>query len=211
MLIDEVRFDADGLVAVAITDANTNELLTIAYANREALERTLRDRTTWLYSRSRKTLWNKGETSGNTQRVLGVRLDCDGDAVQYLVEPAGPACHTGEASCFHRDLLEKDDAESFAAFARAVAHLSRVLDERKSAPVDDSYVAKLYAGGVDKIGKKIGEEATEVVIAAKNASADELVWESSDLLFHLLVLLKHMNVPLDAVGRHLLGRAKPAP
>ncbi|MHB8364784.1 MAG: bifunctional phosphoribosyl-AMP cyclohydrolase/phosphoribosyl-ATP diphosphatase HisIE [Vulcanimicrobiaceae bacterium] len=210
MQLDRIEWNADGLVPVVIADARTNEVLTLAWANREALERTLSTRSTHLYSRSRAALWQKGESSGNTQQVVSIAYDCDADALLYRVIPSGPACHTGHPTCFHNMLLSpsKDTTEA-GAFIEAIAHLEAVLEERKNASPDSSYVAKLYAGGVDKIGKKIGEEATEVVIAAKNASSEELIWESSDLLFHLLVLLKHLNVPLDAVGAHLLSRARP--
>ncbi len=216
MQLDRIEWNADGLVPVVIADARTNEVLTLAWANREALERTLATRSTHLYSRSRAALWHKGESSGNTQQVVSIAYDCDADALLYRVIPSGPACHTGAQSCFHNILLSppvlrspSKETPKDGAFTEAIAHLEAVLEERKGASPDSSYVAKLYAGGVDKIGKKIGEEATEVVIAAKNASSEELIWESSDLLFHLLVLLKHLNVPLDAVGAHLLSRAYP--
>ena len=216
MQLDRIEWSADCLVPVVIADAHTNEVLTLAWANREALERTLATRSTHLYSRSRAALWHKGESSGNTQQVVSIAYDCDADALLYRVIPSGPACHTGAQSCFHNILLispvlrsPSKETPKDGAFTEAIAHLEAVLEERKGASPDSSYVAKLYAGGVDKIGKKIGEEATEVVIAAKNASSEELIWESSDLLFHLLVLLKHLNVPLDAVGEHLLSRAYP--
>ncbi|HET9096522.1 MAG TPA: bifunctional phosphoribosyl-AMP cyclohydrolase/phosphoribosyl-ATP diphosphatase HisIE [Candidatus Baltobacteraceae bacterium] len=205
-VMDTLKWNADGLIPVVIADARTNAVLTLAYANREALEKTIAERSTYLYSRSRQKLWRKGEESGHTQEVLEVSYDCDSDAVLYRVVPNGPACHTGEQSCFHNVLLAPQ--RGAGAFAKAVAHLEEVLEQRKSADPDSSYVARLYAGGVDKIGKKIGEEATEVVIAAKNASHDELVWEAADLVFHLLVLLKSANVPLDDVGGELLRRVK---
>jgi phosphoribosyl-AMP cyclohydrolase / phosphoribosyl-ATP pyrophosphohydrolase len=219
-MLEDIKWNSDGLVPVVIADARTNAVLTLAYANREALEKTIAERSTYLYSRSRAKLWHKGEESGNTQEVLEVAYDCDGDAVLYRVIPSGPACHTGAQSCFHNVLGHREvsnDREreraapskvEAAAFTAAVNHLERVLEERKTAPPESSYVAALYRGGVDKIGKKIGEEATEVVIAAKNASHDELVWEAADLVFHLLVLLKSANVPLDDVGGELLRRAK---
>lgn len=206
MTISELKWDADGLMPVVITDARTNAVLTLAYANREALEKTIAERSTYLYSRSRQKLWHKGEESGHTQEVVEVAYDCDGDALLYRVIPSGPACHTGAQSCFHNVIVP--GAAEATGFTAAVAHLEKVLEQRRNADPASSYVAKLYAGGVDKIGKKIGEEATEVVIAAKNASHDELVWESADLIFHLLVLLKAANVPLDDVGGELLRRAK---
>ena len=221
-MFDDLKWDADGLLPVVIADARSNAVLTLAYANREALERTVAERSTYLYSRSRRELWHKGATSGNTQEVVSVAYDCDGDALLYRVIPSGPACHTGADSCFHRVLAGGDhsvivslsndpelaEGPSPGTFQKAIAHLEQTLENRKTADPDSSYVAKLYAGGVDKIGKKIGEEATEVVIGAKNASHDELVWESADLIFHLLVLLKHTGVSLDDVGAELLRRAK---
>ena len=208
MTLDDVRFDERGLVPVVLADARTGDVLTLAWANREALQQTLDTRETVLFSRSRNALWRKGETSGNTQHVREVVLDCDGDAVLYRVDPKGPACHTGAASCFSAPLLNDERARE-GAFARALQHVDAVLDARKAQPPEGSYVAKLFAGGVDRIGKKIGEEATEVVIAAKNDDSDELVWEASDLLFHLLVLLKERDVSLERIGEHLLQRAKP--
>lgn len=208
MSIDDVVFDERGLVPVILSNADTGDVLCLAWADRAALEETIVTRQTVLFSRSRNARWRKGETSGNTQRVREVVLDCDGDAVLYRVEPAGPACHTGAPSCFCSPLLATDRTE-FGPFVRAIAHLDRVLESRRESAPADSYVGKLFAGGVDRIGKKIGEEATEVVIAAKNDDVDELVWESSDLLFHLLVLLRERGVPLERVGEHLLQRAKP--
>jgi phosphoribosyl-AMP cyclohydrolase / phosphoribosyl-ATP pyrophosphohydrolase len=211
MDLNDLKWSAQGLLPVVIADARSGQVLTLAYANREALERTIAERSTYLYSRSREALWHKGEQSGNTQEVVSVACDCDGDALVYRVIPRGPACHTGAESCFYNELLagraEKshDDARGFAA---AVRDLERVLEQRRTADPSSSRVARLYAGGVDKIGKKIGEEATEVVIAAKNASYDELVWESADLVFHLLVLLRHAGVSIDDVGNELLRRAE---
>ncbi|HEY9085336.1 MAG TPA: bifunctional phosphoribosyl-AMP cyclohydrolase/phosphoribosyl-ATP diphosphatase HisIE [Candidatus Tyrphobacter sp.] len=205
MELGALKFGEDGLVPVVVADAHDGDVLTLAWANREALERTLATGETHLFSRSRKRLWRKGEQSGYTQRVVEVVADCDGDAVLYRVVPNGPACHTGAVSCFHEPMLPRTSNDG--DFLRAVAHLRRVLRERKTAAPEDSYVAKLYAGGVDRIGKKIGEEATEVVIAAKNADDDELVWEAADLFFHLLVLLEARGVPLDRIGTQLLERA----
>lgn len=209
MNLQALNYGPDGLIPVVIADAGSGAVLTLAWADQAAIERTLETRQTHLYSRSRKAPWRKGESSGNTQRVVEVVADCDADAVLYRVETAGPACHTGEASCFHRPLLAADRPVRDDAFVRAVAHLEEVLARRKAAPPEGSYVAKLFAGGVDRIGKKIGEEATEVVIAAKNDDPDELVWETSDLLFHLMVLLAERGVPLARVGEHLLQRARP--
>jgi phosphoribosyl-ATP pyrophosphohydrolase/phosphoribosyl-AMP cyclohydrolase len=209
--LPEIRWPADGLVPVVIADATTGAVLTLAYANREALEKTLATRSTWLWSRSRNELWHKGATSGNTQRVVSVSVDCDSDALLYRVIPAGPACHTGAASCFITTVpLEgAEHAPEGATFVSAVSALARTIQSRKANPVEGSYTAKLFAGGVDHIGKKIGEEATEVVIAAKNADRGELVWETADLLYHALVLLAERGVSLDEVGAELSRRAKP--
>jgi len=210
--LPEIRWDAAGLAPVVIADATTGAVLTLAYANREALERTLATRSTWLWSRSRGELWNKGATSGHTQRVVSVSVDCDADALLYRVVPSGPACHTGSASCFTAT-VPLDGAEEppeGAEFASAISSLARTILSRKTHPVEGSYTAKLFAGGVDRIGKKIGEEATEVVIAAKNADRGELVWETADLLYHALVLLAERGVSLDEVGAELSRRAKPS-
>jgi phosphoribosyl-ATP pyrophosphohydrolase/phosphoribosyl-AMP cyclohydrolase len=204
MNLDELTWGDDGLLPVVIQDARSGSVLTLAYANRQALERTLAERSTYLYSRSRQALWHKGETSGNTQEVVAVRRDCDGDALVYEVIPKGPACHTGAISCFAGS--EREPATS--SFARAVAHVRDVIASRRHASPEESYTAKLIHGGVDRIGKKIGEEATEVVIAAKNASVPEITWEVSDLLYHVLVLLEERGVSLDQVGEELLRRAK---
>jgi phosphoribosyl-AMP cyclohydrolase / phosphoribosyl-ATP pyrophosphohydrolase len=209
--LPEVRWDGDGLAPVVIADATTGAVLTLAYANREALERTIATRSTWLWSRSRGELWNKGATSGNTQRVVSVSVDCDADALLYRVVPNGPACHTGAASCFAATLPLDGAGEppEGAEFASALAALARTIVQRKLHPVEGSYTAKLFAGGVDRIAKKIGEEATEVVIAAKNGDRGELVWETADLLYHALVLLAERGVSLDQVGAELSRRAKP--
>ena len=193
-----------------IVDERSGAVLTLAYANREALERTVSSRSTWLYSRSRQALWNKGETSGNTQHVVAVALDCDADALIYRVIPHGPACHTGAASCFGEVVAIDTTATSVpqaARFATSIIALAETIAQRKIAPPPGSYTATLFAGGVDRIGKKIGEEAMEVVIAAKNTDRGELIWESSDLLYHLLVMLAERGVTLDEIGDELARRA----
>ncbi|HTV72853.1 MAG TPA: bifunctional phosphoribosyl-AMP cyclohydrolase/phosphoribosyl-ATP diphosphatase HisIE [Candidatus Acidoferrales bacterium] len=199
---DELLWGPDGLLPVVIQDARSGAVLTLAYANRDAVERTLAERTTYLYSRSRQALWRKGETSGHTQEVIDVRHDCDGDALLYEVIPSGPACHTGAVSCF------EGTAHAVSPFAQALTHLRTTIASRRSASPEESYTAKLLSGGIDRIAKKIGEEATEVVIAAKNGSSRELIWETADLLFHVLVLLEERGVSLDEVGEELLQRAK---
>lgn len=206
-----IAWGRDGLAPVIIVDDRTGRVLTLAYANAEALERTIASKSTWLFSRSRNELWNKGATSGNTQQVVAVAADCDADALIYRVVPSGPACHTGSASCFNAETrlaVEESDAGG-ARFAAAVGGLAATIAERKRVPTPGSYTAKLFAGGVDRIGKKIGEEATEVVIAAKNTDRSELIWETADLLYHTLVLLAEREISLDEVGAELTRRAMP--
>ena len=207
MTLDELKFDERGLIPVCILDARWGKLLTLAYANREAIERTISSQETHLWSRSRGKLWRKGEESGNTQRVLSIVADCDGDALAYFVIPLGPACHTGAESCFHDSLFTAPEAEQTGAFARALEYLERTIDARRGADARNSYVARLLEGGVDRIGKKIGEEATELVIAAKNKARDQIVWEAADLVFHTLVLLAEEGVTLDEVGTEFQRRA----
>ncbi len=208
-LLAAVKWNGDGLAPVVIVDARTNAVLTLAYANHEALQKTVATKSTWLYSRSRAALWNKGATSGNTQRVVAIAIDCDSDALLYRVIPEGPACHTGAPTCFG-DVVPLEGAESVpngAHFAEAMLALASTIADRHTNPPEGSYTAKLFAGGVDRIAKKIGEEATEVVIASKNDDPAELVWETSDLLYHTLVLLAERNVSLDAIGDELARRA----
>lgn len=215
MSIDELAWGDSGLLPVVVQNATTGAVLTLAYANREALARTIAEKSTWLYSRSRNELWHKGATSGNTQVVASVSFDCDADALLYRVHPNGPACHTGAVSCFADTLF--DDAPGVTipslsapatTFEMAVAHLRETIAARRGASPESSYTAKLLHDGVDRIGKKIGEEATEVVIAAKNNDPAEIAWEVADLLYHTLVLLEERGVSLDSVGAELLRRAK---
>jgi phosphoribosyl-ATP pyrophosphohydrolase/phosphoribosyl-AMP cyclohydrolase len=206
--LDELKWDDRGLVGVVIVDARSGDVLTFAYANREAVALTMQTGETHLFSRSRNALWRKGESSGNTQRVVAIDVDCDADALVYRVEPAGPACHTGERSCFYRNLWSAENGAGKRDFELAIRHLVEVIEQRRTASPEESYVAKMLSRGVDRIAKKIGEEATEVVIAAKNDDRGELVWEVADLFFHTLVLLAQRNVDVDEIGAELLRRAK---
>ena len=191
-----IQFNEQGLVPVVVQHAQTKEVLTVAYMNQESLEKTIATKETWFYSRSRKELWNKGATSGNKQQVISIRTDCDQDALVVEVIPNGPACHTGETTCFHKDVLTPD--EKVGSFG-ILADLVNVIQEREKTMPEGAYTTYLFEKGVDKIGKKIGEEATEVVIAAKNRDAQELQWEAADLLYHLLVLLQEQKVNLYEV------------
>ena len=192
--LEDIRFDAAGLVPVVCQDAVTQAVLMLAYANREAVERTLQTGDAWYYSRSRQELWEKGATSGHRQRMVRVTLDCDGDTLLYQVVQTGPACHTGAYSCFFRSKELGDSQEE----AFTLEGLYRVILQRQREMPEGSYTSKLFAGGRDRILKKIGEEAGEVIIAGKNDQREELEWEISDLVFHCLVLMADAGVtPMD--------------
>jgi len=195
-ILAEVKFGADGLIPAIVQDAQTREVLTVAYMNREALQLTLERRETYFWSRSRKMLWHKGETSGNTQKVRAVSLDCDSDAVLVEVEPRGPACHTGAYSCFGVE----------AGFGGTIQQLYSLVEDRRRKRPPGSYTTKLFEEGIDKIVKKLGEEAVETVIAAKNDSGDRIVEEASDLLYHLIVTLVAKGVSLEEIKSELVKR-----
>lgn len=201
-----LKFAEDGLIPVVVQDAKTERVLMLAYMNEAALEKTLTTGQTWFYSRSRRELWNKGATSGHFQQVKRIDYDCDGDALLVQVEQLGVACHTGASSCFYR-MLAGDESVGTANF---LAELEEIIAERKITKPAGSYVAKLFEQGLDRILKKVGEEAGEVIIAAKNQDRAELIYESSDLFFHLLVLLAEKNVTLAEVLRELASRHRPA-
>ncbi|WP_297990056.1 bifunctional phosphoribosyl-AMP cyclohydrolase/phosphoribosyl-ATP diphosphatase HisIE [Anoxybacillus sp.] len=198
MNIEHIRFNEQGLVPAIVQDAHSKEVLTLAYMNEQSLQKTLETKETWFYSRSRDMLWHKGETSGNVQAVVDIRYDCDADALLILVEPKGPACHTGEYSCFHRRLSGEKPSVKRDRFA-ILNVLESVIAEREAKRPEGSYTTYLFDKGIDKIAKKVGEEAAEVIIAAKNRSKEELRWEAADLLYHLLVLLREQRVSLDDV------------
>ena len=207
MTVDELKFRGDGLIPVVVVNAGTGALLTLAYANREAVEKTIATGATHLWSRSRGKLWRKGEESGNTQQVVAIVADCDCDALEYRVIPSGPACHTGAETCFHNPVFSVSEDGKTGAFVRAIAYLQRVIESRRGADPSQSYVARLFESGVDRIGKKVGEEATELVIAAKNQTRQEIVWEAADLMFHTMVLLANEGISLDEIGAEFERRA----
>jgi phosphoribosyl-AMP cyclohydrolase / phosphoribosyl-ATP pyrophosphohydrolase len=202
---DEIRFDERGLVPVIAQDADTGAVLTLAYANREAVEKTLESGEAHYYSRSREELWRKGATSGHTQRVVEVRLDCDGDALLYRVEPRGPACHTGEESCFFTTLSGDGVGTSADVDLGAmVDRLAATIAQRHREMPEGSYTAKLLAGGREGAARKVGEEAVEVVVAA--LGDERLAEEAADLIYHLLVLLEERDVGTGEVARVLRDR-----
>jgi phosphoribosyl-ATP pyrophosphohydrolase/phosphoribosyl-AMP cyclohydrolase len=202
----ELNYSMNGLLAVVVQHHASGQVLMVGYANREAVEKTLETGHAWFFSRSRQRLWQKGETSGNVLNVKGLRVDCDADALIYLCEPIGPTCHTGEPSCFFQTLDEVSPAETSG---EAAAELFNTIRQRQqSGDSESSYVAKLIASGIDRIGKKVGEEATEVVIAAKNGDRAELAHEVADLWFHTYVLLAQQGMTPEDVWAELRSRRR---
>jgi phosphoribosyl-ATP pyrophosphohydrolase/phosphoribosyl-AMP cyclohydrolase len=199
---EDVRFDERGLVPAIVQDARTREVLTLAYMNEESLRRTLAEGETWFWSRSRSALWHKGATSGNTQRVVEVRPDCDSDALVVLVEPRGPACHTGAVSCFSGDEVE----QGAAGIGDVLEELYGVVAARRREMPEGSYTTYLFEKGLNKILKKVGEEAAETIIAAKDEDAGALTAETADLVYHLLVLLVERGLTLEALAGELARR-----
>lgn len=202
-----IRFDEKGLVPAIIQDAETKEVLTLAYMNQESLTKTLETGETWFFSRSRQELWHKGATSGNTQTVVSVKYDCDQDAVLVLVEPKGPACHTGAVSCFTEGVVSERVTSSLADY-QILQSLEKLIIEREKERPEGAYTTYLFEKGVDKILKKVGEEASEVIIAAKNRDKEELKWEAADLLYHLQVLLVEQELSFKEVLKTLEERHK---
>lgn len=186
MNIGNIKFDEKGLVPVVVQDIKTNAVLMMAYMNSEALEKTLETGDMTYYSRSRQTLWRKGETSGHVQKLCLLKVDCDGDTLLALVEQTGPACHTNNYSCFFESLYGSGD---YTGGYGIIDTLYALICERRDNPKEGSYTNYLFDKGIDKICKKVGEEAAEIIIAAKNAAPDEIRYESADFLYHLLVLL----------------------
>jgi phosphoribosyl-ATP pyrophosphohydrolase/phosphoribosyl-AMP cyclohydrolase len=211
-----LKFDQQGLIPAILQDAETREVLMVAYMNAEAVRRTVESGDAWFWSRSRQELWHKGATSGNYQRVTRMQVDCDGDAILLEVNPDGPACHTGATSCFFQSIEESlaDGSGETAAASEipapsgtgVVEELASVIAQRHRDMPEGSYVAGLLAAGIDRIAKKVGEEAAETIIAAKNGAHGEIVWEVADLWFHSLVLLEASGVPVQDVWAELERR-----
>lgn len=204
-ILSGIKYDASGLVPAIVQDFKTGEVLMLAYMNSESLKKTVETGRTWFYSRSRQSLWNKGETSGNFQNVKNMYFDCDADSILVQVEQIGPACHTGSRSCFFNKLVESDETPAEAGI---MGRLYELITERKSNPVEGSYTNYLFDKGIDKILKKVGEEASEVIIGAKNSDKDETVYEISDLVYHLLVLMVDMGIEIDDIKKELDKRHK---
>ncbi len=205
MDISSIKFDANGLVPAIAQDAQTGAVLMLAYMNAESLQQTLESGYATYYSRSRQKLWRKGETSGHTQRVLSISYDCDGDAILMQVEQTGPACHTGAYSCFHNE-LRRADPDDMPATSAIVQQVYDVIADRKVHPREGSYTNYLLEKGVEKICKKVGEEASETIIAAMKGNQEEVTYEAADLMYHLLVLLFQQGVTPQQVWEELARR-----
>ena len=198
-MMTELKFDEKGLIPVIVQDAETNEVLTLAYMNQESYELTLKDQLMTFYSRSRKELWRKGETSGNYQHLVSLKLDCDQDALVAKVKKDGPACHTGAESCFNEVLYGEDTQAT-------IDTLYELIKGRKEILQEGSYTSYLFEKGIEKILKKVGEESTEVVIGAMKEDYNETVFEISDLVYHVLVLMVEMGIDLAQVRQELENR-----
>ena len=199
--VKELKFDEKGLIPAIVVDAITKKVLTLAYMNEESLKVTMEKKLTCFWSRSRNELWLKGETSGNYQHVVDITADCDKDALIVMVEPDGPACHTGEYSCFYNQVFENDDLHEFS-----LDGLMKLIEGRKTEKKEGSYTTYLFEKGLDKILKKVGEECTEVIIAAKADDKKETIYEIADLCYHTLVLMIQMGISLEDIHRELASR-----
>ena len=201
--IDELKFDEKGLIPAVVIDNKTKKLLTLAYMSRESLAISMEKGLTCFFSRSRQELWLKGETSGNFQRIVSITADCDKDALEIIVEPDGPACHTGSFSCFGNPVWENPEMSESMFSLEA---LMKLIEGRKTEKKEGSYTTYLFEKGIDKILKKVGEECTEVIIAGKADDKAETVYEISDLTYHVLVLMVQMGISIDDIKRELASR-----
>ena len=199
--IDELKFDEKGLIPAVVVDAATKKVLTVAYMNRESLEISMKEGTTCFWSRSRKCLWRKGETSGNKQHIVSITTDCDRDALTVSVYKDGPACHLGTDSCFNDEIYHGDAEGEFSLDA-----LMKVIEGRKLEKKEGSYTTYLFEKGIDKILKKVGEESTEVIIAGKANDKAETIYEIADLVYHVMVLMIEMGISLEDIQKELASR-----
>lgn len=199
--IDELKFDDNGLIPAVVTDAYTKKVLTLAYMNRESLEISIKEGKTCFFSRSRQKLWRKGETSGNFQHIVSITADCDNDALTVEVVKDGPACHTGADSCFFNTVYQSGQLSSFS-----VDGLYSLLENRRENPSEGSYTSYLFEKGLDKILKKVGEECTEVIIAAAKKDKDETIYELADLCYHAMVLMADAGISVEDVTKELAKR-----
>ncbi|MBO4353486.1 MAG: bifunctional phosphoribosyl-AMP cyclohydrolase/phosphoribosyl-ATP diphosphatase HisIE [Clostridia bacterium] len=199
--ISEIKFDKDGLIPAIVVDFYTKKVLTLAYMNEESLKITMDEGRTCFYSRSRQKLWRKGEESGNVQHVCKIVADCDRDALVVVVKKDGPACHLGTDSCFNDEVYETENFNDFS-----IGELIDLIKDRKTSPKDGSYTSYLFDKGIDKILKKVGEESTEVVVAGKGGDKKETIYEISDLIYHLMVLMIEMGISENDIIDELASR-----
>ncbi len=199
--ISQLKFDGQGLIPAVVTDFYSKKVLTVAYMNAESLQITLREGKTCFYSRSRSMLWRKGETSGNVQEVVSIQTDCDRDALWIEVIKAGPACHLGTDSCFNEEVFRSETGKDFS-----LGRLYELISGRKAEIKEGSYTSYLFEQGIDKILKKVGEECTEVIVAGKGGDKAETVFEIADLVYHVMVLMAEMEIPLQSVAEELRKR-----
>ena len=198
--IETLKFDEKGLIPAIVVDAKTGKVLTLAYMNKESLKISMEEGKTCFWSRSRQELWRKGETSGNCQHIVKITADCDRDALTVLVEKDGPACHTGADSCFNEEIYHSDLNEF------SLGGLMNLIEGRKTDKKEGSYTTYLFEKGIDKILKKVGEEATEVIIAGKADDKAETIYEISDLAYHVMVLMVQMGISLEDIRNELASR-----
>lgn len=199
--IDQLKFDEKGLIPAVILEAGTHQLLMVAYMNRESLKISMETGKTCFWSRSRQELWTKGETSGNYQHIVSITADCDLDTLKVVVEKDGPACHTGAETCFFNPVYQSEEKSDFTMDA-----LMELIRGRKTNPQEGSYTTYLFQKGLDKILKKIGEESTEVIIAAKDNDPKETIYEISDLVYHVMVMMIQQGISLEDIRRELASR-----
>ena len=199
--INELKFDEKGLIPAIVVDAVTKRVLTLAYMNKESLEISMEKELTCFWSRSRNELWLKGETSGNYQHIVSITADCDKDALVVMVEPEGPACHLGTESCFENPVFQSDDRHEFS-----YQGLMKLIEGRKTDKKEGSYTTYLFEKGLDKILKKVGEECTEVIIAAKDDDRAETIYEVADLCYHVMVMMIQMGISLEDIHKELASR-----
>ncbi len=199
--IENLKFDEKGLIPAVVVDAVSKEVLTLAYMNKESLKISMEKGLTCFYSRSRNELWLKGETSGNYQHIVSITADCDNDALVVVVEPEGPACHLGTKSCFNNEVFQSDELNEFS-----LNSLMKLIEGRKTDKKEGSYTTYLFEKGIDKILKKVGEENTEVIIAAKADDKRETIYEIADLTYHVMVLMIEMGISLEDIHKELASR-----
>ena len=199
--ISKLKFDEKGLIPAIVVDAVTKKVLTLAYMNEQSLRICMEKELTCFYSRSRQELWLKGETSGNYQHIVSITADCDKDALVVVVEPDGPACHTGEVTCFHNPLFQSEERHEFS-----YQGLMTLIEGRKTEKKEGSYTTYLFEKGLDKILKKVGEECTEVIIAAKDDDRKETIYEVADLAYHVMVMMIQMGISLEDIHKELASR-----